>query len=746
MSKITFRDVTSIAKAFDAGLMPDEIKALLKRHKITDDEYQKLESSIGRKPTMAELGVFSAMWSEHCSYKSSRVHLRRFPTTGKHVVVGPGENAGVVRLEGDVCLAFKMESHNHPSFIEPYQGAATGVGGILRDVFCMGARPIANLNCLRFGKRTADRMRFLFENVVKGIGDYGNCIGVPTVGGNVSFDDRYNGNILVNAMTVGMIRENEIFKGFASGVGNYLVYAGSATGRDGVHGATMASDSFSSSSAGSKTTIQVGDPFAEKLLLEATLELLRKNLVVGLQDMGAAGLTSSSFEMAARAESGLYVELDRIPVRAKGLNAYEMLLSESQERMLLVVTPEKWPAAQAVLSHWEIDFAVIGEVTNGNRVKIAHKGVLEVDLPVAPVVDSAPKYERPMSSARKVPALKPDLPKSESVEKTLFTLLADNGSMKWITDQFDQDIGIRTVLSSRQGGAAVLKADGEWLGNSKIGVVISTACDELKCDIDPFKGSEHSVLKCARMISAAGGEPLGVTDCLNFGNPMNPEVMREISDSIDGIAQACRKLEVPVVSGNVSLYNETDGISIRPTPMIGMVGKIGDISQRKPATISASNGSVYILTPSTPSAKLNTAAYGKFFATTQSPKINDVDYAQELEAMDFVRSLSKESSVLGVRDVGRGGPLATLAKMLVSTEAGVEISGLSGDEGLFGENQGTYVIICSGDISKEYQAKLKHSKLQHVGRINESKTWRVGNEEFPSSSIYRAFNTSLDFT
>jgi phosphoribosylformylglycinamidine synthase II len=745
MNKITFKDIDSTAKAFDLGLGQDEIKALLKRHKITDDEYQKLETSIGRKPTMAELGVFSAMWSEHCSYKSSRVHLRRFPTTGKHVVVGPGENAGVVRLEGDVCLAFKMESHNHPSFIEPYQGAATGVGGILRDVFCMGARPIANLNCLRFGKRTAERMRFLFENVVKGIGDYGNCIGVPTVGGNVSFDERYNGNILVNAMTVGMIRENEIFKGYASGVGNYLVYAGSATGRDGVHGATMASDSFSSSSTGSKTTIQVGDPFAEKLLLEATLELLRKDLVIGLQDMGAAGLTSSSFEMAARAESGLYVELDRIPVRAKGLNAYEMLLSESQERMLLVVTPEKWPEAQAVLSHWEIDFAVIGEVTEGNRVKIAHKGVLEVDLPVSPIVDSAPKYERPMAALRKVPAQKSSLEKAGTIEKTLTTLLADNGSMKWITDQFDQDIGIRTVLSSRQGGAAVLKADGEWLGDSKVGVVVSTACDELKCNIDPFKGSEHSVLKCARMISAAGGEPLGVTDCLNFGNPMNPEVMREISDSIDGIAQACRKLEVPVVSGNVSLYNETDGVSIRPTPMIGMVGKIADYSQRKPAIVSQSKGQIYMLSPAKGAAKLGCAAYGKFFTTTDAPTLGEIDYAQEIESMECVRSLSKAKGVQAIRDVGRGGVLVTLAKMLAATSSAADIEGLSSHEALFGENQGTYVIVADGELPKEVLANLRHSKVDTIGQIIDRKTWRVGAEEFSLNSIYHAFNTSLDF-
>ncbi|RZA25495.1 MAG: phosphoribosylformylglycinamidine synthase subunit PurL, partial [Proteobacteria bacterium] len=437
----------------------DAFAAQLKKHKINQEEYKVLKTIVGRSPTLPELGVFSAMWSEHCSYKSSKIHLRKLPTEGPEVVVGPGENAGVVRLSGKLCIAFKMESHNHPSYIEPYQGAATGVGGILRDVFCMGARPVANLNSLRFGERAHPKTHYLFENVVKGVGDYGNCVGIPTVAGTVSFDKTYNGNILVNAMTCGTIHEDKIFKGYASGIHNLVVYVGSATGRDGIHGASMASDSFSSAQSGERSTVQVGDPFAEKLLLEATLEVLERGLVVGLQDMGAAGLTSSSFEMADRAGNGLYLNLDYVPARAQAMTAYELLLSESQERMLMCVEPSKWEALQECLKRWQLPFAIIGLVTEGGRMHIVKDGVLEVDVPVGPLAEQAPRYERPYEYLEK------NYSDDETFRSTLAEIpftdllgkaLDDTGFKTTIYKQYDHHIGNKTILGPKEEGAGLL--------------------------------------------------------------------------------------------------------------------------------------------------------------------------------------------------------------------------------------------------------------------------------------------------
>lgn len=654
-----------------------EFSQLLKSHKINDSEYARLKSILKRPPTLSELGVFSAMWSEHCSYKSSRVHLKRLPTKGHQVVVGPGENAGVVRISGKLCVAFKMESHNHPSYIEPYQGAATGVGGILRDVFCMGARPFANLNCLRFGERIHPRTKHLVSNVVRGIGDYGNCVGVPTVGGSVSFDKSYNGNCLVNAMTLGTIHEDQIFKGYARGPGNLVVYVGSATGRDGIHGATMASDQFNSQSSQSKTTIQVGDPFKEKLLLEATLEVLEKGLVVGLQDMGAAGLTSSAFEMAGRAENGLIIDLDKVPTRTLAMTAYELLLSESQERMLMVIKPECWDALKAILDRWLLDSAIIGSVTTTGRVQIFHQGKLEADIPVGPITDDAPQYTRPIKprledtwNEQKIRAS--DLEICSRITKTglintLQALLEEPGDTTPIHLQYDKHIGNRTVRGPESQGAAVLwmKSDIADPHEPWLGIATVALCNERYCREDPYWGAAHAVTKAARMIVAAGGKPLATTDCLNYGNPENPEVMWEISQGIDGIGKACLELNTPVVSGNVSLYNETDGQSIAPTPMIGMVGKVDDVRKSPSAKIEG-EGSLYLLTPKEPLPRFGGSLVAKTMDVSKCGPIPSISWEAERESMNFLLTLARLGAIQSCRDIGNGGVLLTATKMLLS--------------------------------------------------------------------------------
>ncbi len=753
MRKDFFGRKHSKAPDIQHGRTESELSALLKSHKLSYEEYERIKTAIGRSPTFSELGVFSAMWSEHCSYKSSRIHLKRFPTKGPSVVVGPGENAGIVRLKGKTCIAFKMESHNHPSFIEPYQGAATGVGGILRDVFCMGARPIANLNCLRYGLKSANRMKTLVANSVKGIGDYGNCVGIPTVGGNISFDAAYNGNILINAMSVGVIHEDEIFKGYASGIGNFVVYVGSSTGRDGVHGATMASDSFSSTNGGSRTTVQVGDPFAEKLLLEVTLELLKKNLVVGLQDMGAAGLTSSSFEMASRAGSGLFIDLNQIPVRATNLAAYEMLLSESQERMLLVVTPQNWPAVRDIVEHWELSYAIIGEVTETGRVEIVHNGCVEVDLPVGPVVDDAPLYDRPRKKLipNQLSAPTKFQIRADAVSH-LLEILNLTGSKSWIFDQYDQDIGCNTRFNSRHGGAAVVAVRPEWDEDSSVAIAISTACNERYCSVDAFVGAAHSVVKCARMISAAGGRPLAITDCLNFGSATDPVVMQQISDAVDGISEACKKLDIPVISGNVSLYNETDGRHIHPTPMIGMVGSLDDYCQSKPAAIMPSEGQFYLIRPKNAEPSLSASVSRKI----EDPQgltgahVLSLNYDAEIESMAFVRSLSSDPEVFAVRDIGDGGLVTAAAKMCRNAELGAELKspweseGLGWQESYFGECPGTYLIATSAAWG--FKGALKHNNITEIGRFSGAGSeFQFGKFKVTKTKIYQAFDQSMQF-
>src|SRR5689334_20108150 len=549
---------------------------IVAEHGLAPDEYQRILNALGREPNLLELGIFSVMWSEHCSYKSSRIHLKKLPTSAPWVIQGPGENAGVIDIGDGQAAIFKMESHNHPSYIEPYQGAATGVGGILRDVFTMGARPMANLNALRFGRPDHPKMRHLIAGVVSGIGGYGNCVGVPTVGGEVNFHAAYDGNILVNAMTVGVAEADKIFYSAAAGIGNPVVYVGSKTGRDGIHGATMASADFSEDSEEKRPTVQVGDPFTEKLLIEACLELMASDAIVAIQDMGAAGLTSSSVEMASKGGVGIRLDMNKVPCREAGMTPYEMMLSESQERMLMVLKPGREAEAEAIFRKWELDFAVIGEVTDSGRMQLVWNGETVADIPLDPLANEAPLYERPYA-VPKAPEPLTDIPESSDIAADLLKLMGSPNlaSRRWVWEQYDQQVGADTVQLPG-GDAAVVRVHG-----SKKALAITSDCTPRYCYADPFEGGKQAVAEAYRNLCAVGAKPLAITNCLNFGNPQRPEIMGQFVGCVEGMAEACRALDFPVVSGNVSLYNETkndDGTSlaILPTPAIGGVGLLDD--------------------------------------------------------------------------------------------------------------------------------------------------------------------------
>ncbi|MDP6691196.1 MAG: phosphoribosylformylglycinamidine synthase subunit PurL, partial [Alphaproteobacteria bacterium] len=543
-------------------------------HGLTEDEYQTILNVLGREPNLTELGIFSVMWSEHCSYKSSKVWLKTLPTEAPWVICGPGENAGVVDIGDGKAAIFKMESHNHPSFIEPYQGAATGVGGILRDVFTMGARPIANMNALRFGAPEDDKTRHLVSGVVAGIGGYGNCVGVPTVGGEVNFDPAYNGNILVNAMTVGLADADRIFYSAAAGIGNPVVYVGSKTGRDGIHGATMASAEFDDATEEKRPTVQVGDPFTEKLLIEACLELMATDTIVAIQDMGAAGLTCSSVEMADKGGVGFDLDIDKVPQREAGMTPYEVMLSESQERMLIVLRPGTEAQAQAIFDKWQLDFAVVGHVSDSGRFTGRVAGEVVFDIPVRPLVEESPEYERPWVEPKAPAALAPVTAAMEHMA-ALKSLLAGPhlSSRRWVWEQYDQTVMADTVRKPG-GDAAIVRIHG-----SDRGLAIATDCTPRYCRAEPRQGGAQAVAEVWRNITSVGARPLAITDCLNFGNPERPEIMGEFVGCIQGMGEACRILDFPVVSGNVSLYNETHGQAILPTPAIGGIGVLDDLER-----------------------------------------------------------------------------------------------------------------------------------------------------------------------
>jgi len=664
---------------------------IVAEHGLSEEEYQNVLDIMGREPNLTELGVFSVMWSEHCSYKSSKKWLKTLPTSAPWVICGPGENAGVVDIGDGQAAIFKMESHNHPSYIEPYQGAATGVGGILRDVFTMGARPIANMNALRFGSPDHPKTRHLVSGVVAGIGGYGNCIGVPTVGGETNFDPSYNGNILVNAMTVGLADTNNIFYSAATGAGNSVVYIGSKTGRDGIHGATMASTEFNEDSEEKRPTVQVGDPFTEKLLVEACLELMATDVIVAIQDMGAAGLTSSAFEMASKGGVGVEMDLDKVPAREPGMTAYEFLLSESQERMLMVIEPGKESVAQAIMEKWELDFAVVGQLTDSGRMVIKMNGKIEADLPIDPLALASPEYDRPWvkTESHAEVALSEDI----VPENYLYTLkqilsLPNMCSRRWIWEQYDQMVMGNTV--QRPGGdAAVIR-----IQDTLKGLAIATDCTPRYCLADPYEGGKQAVAETWRNITAVGARPLAITDNLNFGNPEKPEIMGQLVGTIQGIREACNVLEYPVVSGNVSLYNETAGQAILPTPAIGAIGIMTDY--RKSVSIAFQSEGESILLIGETLGHLGQSIYLREISKIEHGPPPPVDLSVERRNGDCVRSLIDDSLLTACHDLSDGGLLVGLAEMVMASNIGASIHDVSGDIALlqwaYGEDQARYLV------------------------------------------------------
>ncbi len=671
---------------------------MARAHRMAPDEFLLACEKLGRAPNLTELGVISVMWSEHCSYKSSRVWLKKLPTSAPHVICGPGENAGVIDIGDGQAVIFKMESHNHPSFIEPYQGAATGVGGIMRDVFTMGARPVAMLNALRFGSPDHPKTRHLVAGVVSGIGDYGNCVGIPTVGGETNFDPRFDGNILVNAMCVGVANADRIFYSAASGAGNPVVYVGSKTGRDGIHGATMASAEFDEETEEKRPTVQVGDPFTEKLVLEACLELMAENAILAIQDMGAAGLTSSSVEMAAKGGSGIEIDLDRVPQREDALTAYEMLLSESQERMLMVLRPGSEALAERIFRKWELDFAIIGKTTNTGRLTIKHKGIVQADLPTAMLSDGAPVYNRPIAPKTKPSFVSADdIPAPNSLGHVLLSLMGSPhlASRRWIWEQYDHMVMGDTMV--RPGSdAGVVRVH----GTNK---ALALTCDVTPryCAADPFEGGKQAVVEAWRNITAAGGKPLALTDCMNFGNPERPEIMAEFAEAIEGMAEACRALDFPVVSGNVSLYNETNGVAIPPTPAIGGVGLIAD--SRRVATLALKPEDEVVLLIGAEAGHLGQSLYQEYATGRLEGAPPPVDLAAEREAGDFVRVLVETGVTTTVHDVSDGGLLVALAEMALAGRRGFRYapaSGLPSHAAAFGEDQGRYLVAVAGGAAE----------------------------------------------
>ena len=662
---------------------------LAAEHGLTPEEFERAKEILGRTPNLTELGIFSVMWSEHCSYKSSKKWLRTLPTEAPWVICGPGENAGVIDIGDGLAAIFKMESHNHPSYIEPYQGAATGVGGILRDVFTMGARPVANLNALRFGSPDHAKTRHLVAGVVAGIGGYGNCIGVPTVGGECTFHPSYNGNILVNAMTVGIAPKDRIFYAEAAGVGNPVIYVGSKTGRDGIHGATMASAEFDDESEQKRPTVQVGDPFTEKLLLEACLELMATDAIVAIQDMGAAGLTSSSFEMASRGGMGIDLDLDMVPMRERGMTAYELMLSESQERMLMVLHAGREDDARRIFEKWELDFAVIGRLTDSGRMVLRKDGETVADLPVAPLAASAPEYDRPYKPTPKRQAvLKNDADASIGICDALERLMKtpDLCSKRWIWEQYDHMVMGDTV--GRPGGdAAVIR-----IHDTHRGLAATTDCTPRYVAADPVEGGKQAVAECWRNLTAVGARPLAITDCLNFGSPEREEVMGQFVGAIQGIGEAARALAFPIVSGNVSFYNETNGKAIQPTPSIGGVGVIDDLSRSVRIGFGA-EGLVIVLVGTT-AGHLGSSLFLREIAGSEEGAPPAVDLKTEKANGDFVRAEIASGRVKACHDISDGGIAVALAEMVLAGRFGATIEGPegAGHDWWFGEDQARYLV------------------------------------------------------
>jgi len=696
----------------------ENLDKVLKSHKLSHEDYAHILEILGREPNLVEIGIFSAMWSEHCSYKSSKKYLNGFPTTAPWVIQGPGENAGVIDIGGGMAAVFKMESHNHPSFIEPFQGAATGVGGILRDIFTMGARPVANLNALRFGdvygNETINRyQRHLVRGVVDGIGSYGNCMGVPTIGGEISFDSSYNGNILVNAFSLGICKSDEIFLGVAKGIGNPVIYVGSKTGRDGLGGAVMSSDSFTQESKSLRPTVQVGDPFTEKLLLEACLELFKTDHVVGIQDMGAAGLTSSSFEMAGKTGAGLKMDLEKVPAREEGMTPYEFMLSESQERMLICAKIGSEDAVIAIFQKWGLDAAVIGEVTDTGRMELYWHGQKCADMPIAPVSEEAPILDRPTAKPAYIDQIKDKtidsydtIDNQEAFEKMVSSLEVVDKS--WVYQQYDSMVQTNTIKAPGSLDASVIriKENGKALA-------MSSDCNPRYCYIDPHKGAALAVMESGRNVAMSGARPLAITDCLNFGNPQNPQVMWQFAHSCEGIKEACTKLNTPVVSGNVSLYNETDGTSVYPTPAIVMVG-LNDSQDSVLQSQLTQEGNELLLVGAT-KGEFGGSLYIKANFGETAGMIGTIDYDAELALWEFVIQANQKALLECAKDVSMGGIAIALAKLCATSNKGVDIVvEFSDSRYIFDESQSRAIVEVTSQNKEAVIAMAKTLGLEIV--------------------------------
>lgn len=714
---------------------PEQIKSekIYREMTLTDAEYAMIEKILGRLPNYTETGLFSVMWSEHCSYKNSKPVLRKFPTKGERVLQGPGEGAGIVDIGDGQAVVFKIESHNHPSAIEPYQGAATGVGGIIRDVFSMGARPIANLNSLRFGNLDSPRVKYLFEEVVAGIAGYGNCIGIPTVGGEVQFDPCYDGNPLVNAMSVGLIDHKDIKKGLARGVGNTVMYVGAKTGRDGIHGATFASEELTEDSDEKRPAVQVGDPFMEKLLLEACLELVKLDALVGIQDMGAAGLTSSSAEMASKAGSGIEMNLDLVPQRETAMTPYEMMLSESQERMLIVVKKGREQEVVDLFSKYDLEAVAIGQVTDDKMLRLIHKGEVVANVPADALAEDAPVYHKPSLEPeyfRNFQEMENYIPEVDNYNETLIALLKSPtiASKEWVYNQYDYMVRTNTVIPPGS-DAAVLR-----VRDTNKALAMTTDCNSRYIYLDPETGGKIVVAEAARNVVASGGEPLAITDCLNFGNPEKPDIFWQLEKSADGMSEACLALNAPVIGGNVSLYNETNGTAIYPTPVVGMVGLVADLEDITTQEFKEAGDLIYLVGDTKDEfggSELQMMKTGKIFG-----RAPEIDLEKEAKIQKQILSAIRAGLVTSAHDIAEGGLAVALAECCISANslgAEIEVEG-NPVSALFSESQSRFII----SVSKENQEKFEQlvdAKL--IGKVTNSEALKIScnSEEFINQQV-----------
>ncbi|MEE9252273.1 MAG: phosphoribosylformylglycinamidine synthase subunit PurL [Thermodesulfobacteriota bacterium] len=716
---------------------------------LSQAEYEKIVGDLGREPNQTEIGILAAMWSEHCSYKSSRTHLKRFPTTGERVIQGPGENAGVVDIGDGLCAVFKMESHNHPSYIEPYQGAATGVGGILRDIFTMGARPIALLDSLRFGNPALPKTKYLVDGVVSGIAGYGNCIGIPTVGGEVYFEDCYDGNPLVNVFALGVSNTSNIFRGLAKGVGNPLMYVGSKTGRDGIHGAVMASETFSAEAEEKRPAVQVGDPFTEKLLLEACLELFKTGAVVGIQDMGAAGLTSSSTEMASRAGTGVTLNIDKIPIREMGMSPYEVMLSESQERMLIVVEKGKEGIVEKIFEKWDLDFSTIGEVTGNRVLNITKGGATVADLPIELITEQAPTYDRPYSRPSYLDRSRildlDSIPVPDDLNSALLSILSSPNisNKKWIYEQYDHMVRANTICPPGT-DAAVIRIKG-----TRIALGLTVNCNSRYCYLDPFTGSMISVAECARNLACSGAMPLALTDCLNFGNPEKTDIMWQFKRSVDGISEAAAVLSTPVVSGNVSFYNETGDSAIYPTPTVAMVGLIDDYKNTTTQWFQNEGDAVVMIGDT--EVELGGSEYLKTVHNLIAGAPPRLDLNKELDLIAVLKESIDAGLLHSAHDLSEGGLGTAVSESCFNPKAviGVKLHldfGIREDATLFSETQSRALVsVDKANLSELQKIADKHSTPMHViGEVGGDRLRIKELVDMPVEGAFRAWNTGFE--